>query len=91
MLYTKHNFWSAVLQLRSLRCIVLGLGDVDALTALAEANPELRQFGDRQLQYYRHVTYEETQSGDWEWVGRDPESLDPTGMLIHQCTHTMRH
>lgn len=87
--YAKHTFWSSVLQLSSLRSLVLGIGrvgrvetsgvdNVDALMTLTEAHPELRKPASEKLRYYQLVTLEEISNDGSEWVGRDPLSLELT-------------
>lgn len=79
--WAKLPFWAYILQFSSLRGLVVGLPDEDALKSwFTEVDPALRDPGNRQLWYHRLVTFEKHKAPEGQWMGRDPSSLDLTGM-----------
>ena len=79
--YAQCDFWSSILQLPSLRALIIGLKDIDALKTWAEENPELQQLDGHRLRYYRLAVGGELPRPEptGGWIGRDPSSFDSTG------------
>lgn len=87
--YGSNVFWSTLFHFPSLHALIVALEHLDGIKALAKAHPELcKPSVERRLHYHRLAvggspSLSGNNSKEPSWSAIDPESLQPTGELIH--------